>query len=284
MKGIIDIHFHPVLVKEAIEKDKNLLYAARNIFNIGIGVQPLEVLLSAMDSAGVNKVVLLALDCSSKSGYKIPSNDIVAWLVDQASDRLIGFASVDPNKPESAVKELERAVNELGLRGLKLSPPLQGFIPNDKKVYPIYAKAQELGIPVLIHTGFSYVKGISLNTCNPLLLEDIIIQFPKLKIILAHMGWPWVWEAVLLAMKYPNVYIDTANIFTGTPTEHFDFVFSKMVPLRMVERFIAEKVIFGSDYPRIEIDKMINAIMKLPLSERAKELIFCSNAMRLLSL
>ncbi len=280
----LDIHVHPVLVREALDKESGLLKAAREIFRIGTSPQPMEVLFYQMEIADIEHMIVVALDCTTKAGCKLPSNDTVSWLVSRSGGRFLGFASVDPNLGEAAVKELERAVRDLGLRGLKLSPPLQGFDPTSPKLRPILAKAQELNIPVLIHTGFSYVNEYPLSKCNPLLLEKWILEFPRLNFILAHFGWPWVWEAVTLAMKYPNVYLDVSNVYTGTPEEHMRYLLTEVIPRRVIERFLPGKILFGSDYPRIEADKMVRAIEELPLDPEVKRAILFENAAKLLGI
>jgi len=279
----IDVHVHPVLIQEALDMEPRLLEAARKVFNIGTAPQPLSILLKLMDNAGVEKAVLLALDAKVSKGYTIPSNTTVYKLVKKAEERLVGFASVNP-KDSEALKELKTAIEDYGFKGIKIHPPIQGIDPLDRDMYKVYERAIEYDVPILLHSGFTWVYGYSIDTCNPVRLEKIAIHFPELKLILGHMGWPWVREAVALAMKYPNVFLETSNVYTGTPEEHMRHIFQECMPKRLFDRFIREKVIFGSDYPRIEIDKMVGALKDLDLEDMTKEKILRENALNILKL
>lgn len=184
---MIDFHTHPVLIKEIVGNNKNLLRAVRDIFKMGLSLQPLRTFLLQMDLAGIQKAVLLPIDCSTTRGCKIFSNEEIAKLCKE-NDRFIGFASVDPHK-DNASKELDYAKGELGLKGLKLDPGLQEFYPNDKKLaYPLYEKANQLKIPVIIHAGLSWESNTMIKYSMPILIEDVAHDFPKLNIVIAHFG------------------------------------------------------------------------------------------------
>jgi len=278
---MIDFHTHPLLVREMYEKYPDLTRIARDVFHIGNNPQPLETFLLEMDVSGVEKAVLLPIDASTARGCAIYTNEQVAELCEM-SDRFIGFASVDPHK-KSAARDLERAVKDLKLAGLKLSGPTQEFLPNDKKLaYPIYKKAQELRLPVVFHAGMSWEPRARSDYGRPTLLEDVACDFPEMNIVIAHLGWPWVLEAIMLALKYPNVYLDTSCLYFDNPYDFIEFVMTKQAPLTVFEKSLREKVVFGSNYPRVEIKNMVGAIKKVGLSEGCLDLIFDKNARKLL--
>ncbi|KPV63423.1 MAG: Amidohydrolase [Candidatus Bathyarchaeota archaeon BA2] len=281
---LIDIHVHPFLLKELTEKRPELLEGTKAYLGIKISPQPLETLVRQMEVAGVVKAVLLALDLTSKLGCKLPSNEEVAELVRMDPDRFIGFASVDPLQGQEAARQLEHAINELGLRGLKLHPPLQDFEPSDPKLRPVFKKSEELEIPILAHTGMTWQRSCILELSHPMLWDKVAMDFPDLKIILAHCGWPWAWDAAVLAMRHPNVYLDIANTYTGTPSEHLSLILTEMMPKRIVERFLADKLLFGSDFPYIELHKMAESVKKLPIADEVKLQILETNASKLLGL
>ena len=222
---MIDFHTHPVLISEFVAKYANYERVARQVFNIGNNFQPLETFFLQMDAAGIERAVLLPIDCKRARKDAVSSNEQVAELC-AMSPRFLGFASVDPLK-KNCTRELEDAVKKLGLKGLKLDPSLQDFRPNDRKVMPVYEAAAALGIPLLVHTGMSWAPQTPLARGNPMLLEEPIREFPKLSFVLAHWGWPWVWEATALALKYLNVYLDTSCLYYDSPKEFFEFVFSQ---------------------------------------------------------
>jgi len=279
---MIDFHTHPVLIREFVDKYPNYERMARRVFDIGNNFQPLGTFFLQMDVAGIERAVLLPIDCRRTRKDAVSSNEQVAELC-RLSNRFIGFASVDPLK-KGAARELESAVKKLGLKGLKLDPALQDFRVNHRKVFPIYEAAAGLGIPLLVHTGMSWAPETPLERGHPLHLEEPIRQFPKLNFVLAHFGWPWVWEATALALKYPNAYLDTSCLYYDSPKEFFQFVFSKQIPTTLIERSLRNKIVFGSNYPRVEIKNMVHALKTLALTEGCLNKILRENAERLLGL
>lgn len=278
---MIDFHTHPVLIQELAAKYPNYKRMAREVFQIGNNFQPLATFLLQMDAAGIHQAVLLPVDCARARKDAVSSNEQVAGLCAQ-NPRFIGFASVDPLK-EGCARELESCIRSMGLKGLKLDPALQDFRPDDPKALALCEAAAALNVPLLVHTGMSWAPGTRLELGHPLLLESAIRQFPGLDFVLAHFAWPWVWDAVALALKYPNVYLDTSCLYYDSPKEFFQFVFSKQIPTTLIERSLRNKIVFGSNYPRVEIKNMVHALRSLDLTEGCLDNIFSGNAARLLS-
>ena len=183
---MIDFHTHPVLIREFVEKHSGYERMARRVFNIGNNFQPLETFFLQMDAAGIERAVLLPIDCRRARKDPVSSNEQVAELC-ALSKRFIGFASVDPMK-KNAVRDLENAVRKLGLCGLKLDPALQDFRPHDRKAIDVYSAAADLKIPLLIHTGMSWAPETPLALGNPLLLEEPIRKVPTLNFVLGALG------------------------------------------------------------------------------------------------
>jgi len=278
---MIDFHTHPALVRELDEKYPRFGRAAREVFYIGNNFQPLETFLLQMDVAGIERSVLLPVDCKRARKDPVGTNEQIAELC-AMSPRFIGFASVDP-QVKTAARDLARAVKGLGLQGLKLDPALQDFDSGSKNALAVYEAAEDLGIPVLLHTGMSWAPGSAIERGHPLRLEPAIRRFAKLNFVLAHFAWPWVWEAVALAMKYPNVYLDTSCLYYDSPKEFFEFVFTRQIPITLIERTLRNQVVFGSNYPRVEIKNMVHALKSLPLTEACLNKILRENAERLLA-
>jgi predicted TIM-barrel fold metal-dependent hydrolase len=262
-----------------VDPHPGLAEDCQRIFGMGPGWS-MRTFLAAMDEAGIDKSVVLPIDCTSAHGGKVFSNEQVAQAV-QDQPRLIGFASVDPNLPNAAA-ELERAVRELGLRGLKLDPALQGFDPGDRSVYPVYEKAAELDIPMVIHAGLSWAPlGRSANA-NPLALESVAHDIPELRFCIAHFGFPWVREALLLALRFPQVYLDTAVIYSGSPAEALDRVVKIDVGYDVVRRSLRNQIVFASNTPRIRPKRMAYAVQALGFDQELYHNITHANAVRLL--
>jgi hypothetical protein len=234
-----------------------------------------------MDLCEVDRAVLLALECPKLHGSKMPSNDEVANVVRENGGRFIGFASVDPDSRQSALTEMKRAKDQLGMRGLKLNPALQEFDPASPSALEVYKEAERLEMPILVHTGMTFSNRFSMQHNRPLVYDDIVRKHPNLKICLAHMGWPWLWDAVTVAVRNPNVYLDTAGTYTGTPAEHVRSITSTL-SARVIENALGDRLMFGSDYPRIEMNKMFDAITALPIRPDAMAAILGGNALRFL--
>jgi predicted TIM-barrel fold metal-dependent hydrolase len=273
----IDIHVHPLLVKELTDSRPGLLQDARELFDLRTAPQPLSTLLDEMDVCRIDSSVLLALDCQKLHGSKMPSNDEVANIVNQSKSRLVGFASVDPDSKQSALVEMKRAKDQLGLRGLKLNPALQEFDPSGQAALEVYKEAERFEMPIMFHTGMTFSNRFSIQHNQPLIFDDIARKHPKLKICLAHMGWPWLWDAVTVAIRNPNVFLDTAGTYAGTPVENIRQIIS-IVPPRVIENTLGDRLMFGSDYPRIEMNKMFNAISTLPVRDDVLQAILGENA------
>jgi uncharacterized protein len=280
---IIDFHTHPFMIQELFKDDSQLEHAVKDIFGLLFPAQPLSIFLKEMDAAGIDRSVLLPIDCTSAHGCKIVSNEAISSLC-SSNPRLIGFASVDPNT-SSAVKDLRFAVEELGLKGLKLDPALQQFDMSSEKVaYPVYREAGNLKIPVLIHCGLNWSPPALISDGNPLDLEPAIIANPDTNFVIAHLAWPWVNEASALAMKYSNVYLDTSVVYSGTPSECLDHVVNGMMGKGLFERNLINKVVYGSNYPRADMRRTIRGIKALGFSKYFSEYLFYKNANSLLGL
>jgi predicted TIM-barrel fold metal-dependent hydrolase len=221
---------------------------------------------SLRDHPGFDKVVVLAVspqyldgrligtvDTSGALGVQGPPhpdkcNDYIAAVVRSARDRFIGFGSVNPMYQGTgrAVEELERSVTELGLVGVKLYPMYQHWAANDPEVaFPIYAKANELGIPVMIHQAGSTRIDAKLELGRPALLDDVGREFRDLRIIIAHCGLPWVDEALYLLTKHPHFYADLSYLVATLTRRDLFLMLSRCEPA-----FVPlEKLFFGSDYP-----------------------------------
>jgi predicted TIM-barrel fold metal-dependent hydrolase len=112
--------------------------------------------------------------------------------------------------------------------------------------------------------------------------EKVAAEFPELQIVLAHLAWPWVTEAVALALKYPNVHLDTSALYFDNPSDFLRHAMTHMLPLSVFERSLRRQILFGSNYPRVEIKNMARAVRSLGFSEECLELVMYGNAERLL--
>jgi predicted TIM-barrel fold metal-dependent hydrolase len=176
------------------------------------------------------------------SGIFVPNDDVAAF-VREVGGSTVGFMSVDPTAHD-AVEEIERAHEELGLVGIKLGPIYQGTSPLHPLTLRVFAEAQRRGLPVLIHQGAIFANAGRLVDANPLLLDDIAIAFPDLRIVIAHLGHPWVEETVVVMRRNANVYADTSAI-ANRPT-----MLARGLSAAK-EYGVLHKILFGSDSPMV---------------------------------
>lgn len=225
-----------------------------------------------MKGEGVDYTVCLAEVNPLSTG--VASNEYVAEFC-RGFVSLIPFANINPYLTPQPAKTLEIYVREYGFRGLKMLPSYQWFYPNDRQIYSIYAKAEELQIPVMFHTGSSIFKGTRIKYADPIHLDDVAVDFPDLTIVMAHSGRGfWYDKAFFLAQMHPNIYMEIA----GLPPQNLLTYFPRLEKL-------AHKVLFGSDWPGLPgIKNNIEVIRSLPISEAAKAKILGENAARILRL
>ncbi len=228
-------------------------------------------LIGTVDNLGVTSV----------PGPRSPEkcNDYIADIQGQNPEKFIGFASVNPNYRgvKAAVSELERAVTQLGLQGLKLYPMYQHWSPADPILsFPIFEKAAELDIPVLVHQAGSTRIDARMDFARPALLDDVGRHFPTVRLLIAHCGTPWVEEAMFMCTKHPNFFAELSyHIATVTQEELYRWL------IHLEQMFVPlEKVVFGSDYPGFTYDPVklrdkllgVNAVaQKLDMPEIPRE-------------
>lgn len=199
----------------------------------------------------VDKAVVFGIKAEA-SGWVVP-NEFIADYVKLHQNKVIGFASVDPNQPDADI-ELEYCIKKLNLKGLKLGPIYQHFNPqNEKKAYPIYEIAQEYKIPIMWHMGTSFVQKGLLEFTKPLLLERIALDFPELKMIIAHMGHPWENDTIVLIRKQPNVFADISALYYRPWQFYNTMVLAQ-------EYKVIDKIFFGTDFPFTTLKESINGI------------------------
>jgi predicted TIM-barrel fold metal-dependent hydrolase len=206
------------------------------------------------------------------------SNERVAEFAAAHADIMIAFASIDPTRGAAAVEEAKRLVTAGGIRGLKLHPPLQQFFPNDRIAYPLYEVFAEAKLPVLFHTGHSGIGagmpgggGVRLKYGNPMPIDDVAVDFPELKIILAHPSFPWQEEAISVCLHKPTVYID----LSGWSPKYFPPIL-----IQYANTLLKHKMLFGSDYPLITPDRWMADFAKIDIRPEVRPLILKENAVQ----
>ena len=186
------------------------------------------------------------------SWYEGNVNDATATFVRAYPERLIGFMSLHPYDA-NCLDELERCRSELGLKGLKLGANYQNFDPLEPRALAIYERAQKYGLPILFHQGTSPVREAPIRLAHPLLMDEIAIRYPDLKIIMAHMGHPWQAETCVVIRKHPNLYADLSGNF------YRPFSFWEQL-VKASEWNVLPKVLFATDFPVATVQETIEAL------------------------
>lgn len=243
--------------------------------------QPLDEFVMMLNKMGVEKAVIFNLDEETPSGIAGLSNDYYADIVNKHPEKFIGIAGIDPLKRMGAVREIRRSY-DLGLRGVAVRPFMFGIPPHDAKMYPIYSACVELDIPIWFHTSINY-STCTMEVERPIYLDIVAQDFPELKMIAGHGGWPWVNEMVAVAWRNQNVYIDIASYLPkyigmeGTGWEPL---------LKYGNSILQDRVLFGSTwlFMGANIKELADGVKKLPLKEEVKKKWLHNNAARLFNI
>ncbi len=277
---VIDIHVHiqpwRMLKPDVLELWKR--YHADFDRLLKLAEAPGEF-LKLLDEWGVERAALINYVSPDVMGFTDETNAFVAQYCRAAPDRLLPVGSLHPRYTKDPEAEMAHLVEELGIRIVKIHPPHQLFYPNDylnglDALGAIYEKAQEYKIPVMVHTGTSVFPGARVKYGDPLGLDDVAIDFPKLTILMAHGGRPlWTEPAFFLLRRHENVWLD----ISGIPPQNL---------LKYFPRFaeIAHKSLFGSDWPGPGVRSIranVERFLELPLPEETKRAVLYDNAARL---
>ncbi|MEO8114577.1 MAG: amidohydrolase family protein, partial [Phenylobacterium sp.] len=226
--------------------------------------------------------VMFTVDMESATGAKRISNEEIALAARDNADIMMAFASIDPHKGRLGAIEARRMVEEFGVKGFKFHPPMQDFHPADRMAWPIYEVIAEYGLPAIFHTGHSGMGtgmkgggGVRLKYGQPMLVDDVAVDFPDMKIILAHPSWPWTDESLSMALHKENVFID----LSGWSPKYFP-----PQVIQYANTQLKKKVLFGSDFPLIKPDAWLEAAKLAGFRDELMPLMLKDNAAGLLGL
>ncbi|MEM9651031.1 MAG: amidohydrolase family protein [Actinomycetota bacterium] len=232
---------------------------------------PVAATVAALDQGAVDRALISAWYAPHRV---MISNDEVAAFVAEAPDRLIGVGSVDITRPMDAVREIRRCVEELGFVAIRVLPWLWEANPTDRRFYSVYVACCELNVPFCTQIGHTGPL-MSSEVGRPIYLDRVALDFPELRIVGGHIGYPWTDEAIAVATKHENVYIDTSAYTT------------KRYPEQLVNYLRTNgrtKVLFGTNYPMITPGKCLEHLDALDLDEETTGLFLHGNAERVFGL
>ena len=279
----IDVHTHAERSAHGDEDEVALEYlaAAKKYFG-GDPQRPTAQEVADYYRQRNMAAIVFTVDDESGMGRRRVPNEEVAEVARANSDVLIPFASVDPHKGKLGIREARRLIDEHKVRGFKFHPNTQAFWPNDTTFYALYEVIAEAGLIALFHSGTTGIGagmpgggGVHLKYSNPMCVDDVAVDFPDLRIILAHPSFPWQDEALAVAVHKPNVYID----LSGWSPKYF--------PPNLVQytnTLLKNKMLFGSDFPLITPERWLADFEKLDIKDEVRPLVIKENAARLLGL
>lgn len=267
---------------EAVSRREHEFRLFSEHFGTDEAVVTVDELLEMMDENNVEKAFLLAVKRGSKYfGYEdlnLPY-EMVHEVVEEHPDRFYGLAGIDPWEGMEGVRALEHAVEDLGFIGAHLYPHWFYMAPDHRKYYPFYTKCVELDIPIQMQVGhcLDYLKDRPAHRSvgRPITLDTVACDFPELKLIGIHMGYPWVEEMLSVAYKHENVYIGS----DAYSPKHWKPEF-----VRFVDSWGSDKVIFGTDFPVLRMDRTLREIDELDIRPESKRKLLRDNVLRVYGL
>jgi predicted TIM-barrel fold metal-dependent hydrolase len=240
----------------------------------------IEDYLQKMDRVGIERSLLIAVrmgDINVKGGVEIPY-ETVHEICQQHPDRFSGLAGVDPFRGMAGLRELEHAVKEYGFVGAHLYPHWCGLPPDHAKYYPYYTKCAELDIPIMMQVGHNLIYSRERrlpSVGRPICLDQVAIDFPELRLIGIHIGVPWTDEMISMCWKHDNIFMAGDAYAPKYWPDAF---------VHYAKTYGREKVLFGTDWPVIEPERMVREIDELGFPDDAKQLMMRDNALRVFKL
>lgn len=254
--------------------------AMQDSFERGKTMCPSEAdFLTMLDDGDVTKAVVYTEYYESTLGVKTASNDAVAEFVARHPERLIGLGGVDPWK-DDALAETYRLSEDLGLRGIVISPFKQRLLPTDQRMSRVFAACERLGIPVFLHSGINWWVDTVYDIGHPRYIDEVASSFPDLKIVCLHAAWPWVSDMMMIVWRHSNVYVD---ISAHRPA-HMGIGESGWGPLLYWgNRMLADRVLFGSTWTLMGRSpaELADEVRQLPLKDDVIEKWLSGNAEKL---
>ena len=274
---VIDFRFRPN-TPEIIDgiKNSNMFRAACKAIGFDARKpQPLDAIVEDLDKLGVEVGVITGRD--SETTYGSPNNNGSVLAFCKAYPRkFVGFWGIDPHKGMAAVREIVKAVEEHGMKGIAIDPYLAHIPASEARFYPLYTKCCELNIPVFITMAPPpEVHGALLDYARPRDIDRVARDFPELTLIMSHGGYPYVDESIYVCQRNANVYMDISEYERSPQVATY---------VRAMNGPIADKVVFASAHPFIELKDALDAYKDFELTDENRNKVMYANAKRILGL
>lgn len=274
---VIDFRFRPNTQEtlSGIRNSKMFKGLCEHIDFSKMQAQTVAEVVAELDRHGVEKAVITGRDCETTYGAK-SNNDSVIAFVKEFPNKFLGFVGLDPHKGMRAVYELRAAICDLGLHGAAVDPYLAQIYANDARYYPLYAKCCELDVPIVFTTGpATLVPGAIIDHVAPRYIDFVARDFPELKIVISHGGYPWVNEAIIVAQRNRNVYIELSEYEFSPMSEAY---------VQAANTMIGDKILYASAHPFVDFRQALKTYEQLAFTPEVRQKILYDNAARLLGL
>ena len=254
--------------------------AVLDVSNKQANAQTLDDLFQQMDNNDVDHAIMHAENEVGDVGDAL--NRTVADIVEKHPERFtgIGTVSLQDLSIKKALRQIDDCV-EMGMMGLSIEPAFFGLHLDEKKLYPVYAKAQEKNLLVALHTGINYSSHRPMSGENPMLLDEIACNFPDLTLVASHGGWPWIAEMVAVARKHPNIYMEFGGLaprYIGAAGSGWEMMY------RFMNSVLSKQILYGTDYPSIDHQRTLNEWQDLDLKPAVMSSLMAGNAKHLIHL
>jgi uncharacterized protein len=274
----IDVHVHPST--RGLDRDA-CTYFRRDLSDVPQTAEAFAALYTKHDV----RAPLIGWHPSTVKEGSRNSNEHVIDLAARFPDAfpgVLGSLDIHADDLNAVARYAQDLARNAKVLGFKFHPPDQGFYPTERKLYPIWEILQESGKPVMFHVGFTVLganteggSGIALDYGRPVYLDTLARDFPRMRIIAAHPGWPWEQELVGVVTHKKNLFVDTS----GYLAEQLPEIFLKAIGGRL-----QDKALFGTDFPYVDLEKALASFDRMNFKDSVKEKILLTNAKALLGL
>ena len=275
--SIIDFRFRPN-TKETLDGIGNspMFSGLCDLINFpSMSPQTVSEVVSDLRSHGVIKAVITGRDCETTYGAK-SNNQSVLDFVAQYPDMFIGFSGVDPHKGMNGLRALTSSIQDKGMKGAAIDPYLAKIYVHDAKYYPFYAKCCELNVRLIMTTGpATHVPEAIIDHVAPRYIDIVARDFPELRIVASHGGYPWISEMINVPQRNANVYVDLSEYERSPLSEAY---------IQAANTMISDKVLYASAHPFVDFKTALKTYQDLPFTEEVRQKIMYTNAAKLLGL
>ena len=277
--GVVDFRFRPH-TRETLESiaqspifRKGLSEAGMDFEAFLSSARTMDEIAEELRENNIEKAVIVGRDAETTYNFKPNHADIIPFI--QAyPDLFKGFAGVDPHKGMEAVYCLQTLVQNEGFTGAAIDPIYAQIPANDARYYPIYAKCCELNVPIIITSGLSPKSPrVTMDSSNPVYIDMVARDFPELKIIISHGGYPWVNEIIGVAFRNTNVYLDISEVETHPMSEAY---------IQAANTILQDKILFASAHPFVHYKDAIKLYESLPFTEETRIKVLSENGKSIL--